>query len=50
MDALYRQYFGAEIQERVQQVIRERHHGELVVGSADVVETQCTFQWCSRAL
>ena len=44
MDAVYRRYFGAEIQERVQQVIRERPHGELVVGSADVVETR----WCSN--
>jgi len=39
IDALYRSHFGKEIQVRVQQLIGERHHGELVVGAAELVET-----------
>jgi O-acetyl-ADP-ribose deacetylase (regulator of RNase III) len=39
IDALYVRHFGPAIQERVQTMIRERHDGELLVGSADVVET-----------
>ncbi len=39
IDATYRAYFGAEIQDRVQRMIAERHHGELLVGVADIVET-----------
>jgi O-acetyl-ADP-ribose deacetylase (regulator of RNase III) len=39
VDALYREFFGSEIQMRVRQAIHERHHGELVVGTAEIVET-----------
>ena len=39
VDASYRSYFGPDIQARVQRMIVERHHGELPVGSADLVET-----------
>lgn len=39
IDALYMDYFGAEIQMIVRQQIFEHHHGELIVGNADVVET-----------
>jgi O-acetyl-ADP-ribose deacetylase (regulator of RNase III) len=39
IDGVYRRHFGPEIQERVQQLIAERHHGELLVGAADLVET-----------
>lgn len=39
IDATYRTCFGVEIQERVQHLIAERHHGELLVGAADLVET-----------
>lgn len=39
IDALYLKYFGHELQTRVQRLIAERHHGELVVGAADLVET-----------
>jgi O-acetyl-ADP-ribose deacetylase (regulator of RNase III) len=39
IDATYRAHFGPEIQERLQRVIVERHHGELLVGAADLVET-----------
>lgn len=39
IDALYLEYFGADIQMRVRRAICERHHGELVVGTAEIVET-----------
>ncbi len=39
IDAIYLSYFGYDIQMRVRQHIFEHHHGELVVGNADVVET-----------
>jgi O-acetyl-ADP-ribose deacetylase (regulator of RNase III) len=39
IDALYSERFGWGVQERLQKIIRERHHGELLVGSADIVET-----------
>jgi len=39
IDATYRAHFGQEIEERVKRMIAERHHGELLVGAADLVET-----------
>lgn len=39
IDHLYSHYFGWHVQDRLQQIIRDRHHGELIVGSADIVET-----------
>jgi O-acetyl-ADP-ribose deacetylase (regulator of RNase III) len=39
IDALYLNHFGADIQRRVRQQIFTHHHGELLVGQADVVET-----------
>jgi O-acetyl-ADP-ribose deacetylase (regulator of RNase III) len=39
IDLLYSQQFGWGVQDRLQRVIRERHHGELLVGSAEVIET-----------
>jgi O-acetyl-ADP-ribose deacetylase (regulator of RNase III) len=39
IDALYLNHFGAEIQRRVRRQILDYHHGELLVGQADVVET-----------
>lgn len=39
IDALYMHFFGAEIENRVRRMIFEVHAGELVVGRADVVET-----------
>lgn len=39
IDMLYSMYFGWKIQERLQAQIRERHRGELIVGTAEVVET-----------
>ena len=39
IDMLYSQFFGWGVQERLQAVIREKHHGELLVGAAEIVET-----------
>lgn len=39
IDALYMAYFGNTIQFLVRRAISDRHHGELLVGSADIVAT-----------
>lgn len=39
IDRLYSYHFGWEVQDRLQDLIRSRHHGELIVGSAEIVET-----------
>src|SRR4051794_40598373 len=39
IDALYSRHFGWGVEERLQKAIRERHHGELLVGTAEIVET-----------
>ena len=39
IDLLYSRFFGWELEARLQTVIRERHHGELLVGAAEIVET-----------
>jgi len=39
IDGLYTKHFGQIVQDRVRMAILERHHGELLVGSAEVVET-----------
>jgi O-acetyl-ADP-ribose deacetylase (regulator of RNase III) len=39
IDMAYSQHFGWHVQKRLQAVIRERHHGELLVGTAEIVET-----------
>jgi O-acetyl-ADP-ribose deacetylase (regulator of RNase III) len=39
IDRLYSYHFGWELQDRLRELIRSRHHGELLVGSAEVVET-----------
>ncbi|MBZ0266942.1 macro domain-containing protein [bacterium] len=39
IDRLYTEHFGPGVQERLRAVIREHHHGELLVGTAEVVET-----------
>ena len=33
------EYFGSHVQERLQKLIQTRHHGEILVGSAEVVDT-----------
>lgn len=39
IDLLYTQHFGWHVQDRVQAAIRKEHHGELLVGAAEIVET-----------
>ncbi len=39
VDAAYLRYFGRGIEDRAKRAIAERHHGELLVGAADIVET-----------
>ncbi len=39
IDYLYSQRFGWEVQSRLQHLIRTQHHGELLVGAAEIVET-----------
>lgn len=39
IDMLYSWHFGWQVQERLQQKIVEKHHGELLVGTAEIVET-----------
>jgi O-acetyl-ADP-ribose deacetylase (regulator of RNase III) len=39
IDLLYSRYFGWHMQERLQRLIVQRHHGELLVGTAEIVET-----------
>jgi len=39
IDHLYSVHFGWDVQERLQELIRTRHHGELLVGTAEIVET-----------
>lgn len=39
VDAVYLNHFGPSLQRRVQQHILAHHHGELLVGSAAIVET-----------
>jgi O-acetyl-ADP-ribose deacetylase (regulator of RNase III) len=39
IDAVYMDYFGSNIQLKVRRQILDYHHGELLVGAADIVET-----------
>jgi O-acetyl-ADP-ribose deacetylase (regulator of RNase III) len=39
IDHLYSRHFGWHVQRRLQEAIRTRHHGELVVGVAEIVPT-----------
>lgn len=40
IDAVYTRVFGPGVQARLQERIRARHFGELLVGAADIVETE----------
>ena len=42
IDLIYSQYFGWQVQERLQEIIKTKHRGELLVGSAEIVETDNT--------
>jgi O-acetyl-ADP-ribose deacetylase (regulator of RNase III) len=39
IDMLYSRHFGWDVQTRLQKAIRERHNGELLIGTAEIVET-----------
>jgi O-acetyl-ADP-ribose deacetylase (regulator of RNase III) len=39
IDHRYSHHFGWHVQDRLQELIRTRHHGELLVGAAEIVET-----------
>lgn len=39
IDLRYSHHFGWQVQERLQELIRTRHCGELLVGAAEIVET-----------
>ncbi len=39
IDALYAERFGGELQARLRRLIYDIHHGELLVGTAEIVET-----------
>lgn len=50
LDALYTRFFGPELQERLQRMIREQADGELLVGQALPVETgHARIPWCISA-
>jgi O-acetyl-ADP-ribose deacetylase (regulator of RNase III) len=39
LDLEISKFFGAHVQERLHKLIQTRHHGELLVGAAEIVET-----------
>jgi O-acetyl-ADP-ribose deacetylase (regulator of RNase III) len=39
LDLLISHFFGWHVQERLQELIRNKHHGELLVGTAEIVPT-----------
>jgi O-acetyl-ADP-ribose deacetylase (regulator of RNase III) len=39
IDAQYTERFGSRVQDRLRMQILERHHGELLIGAAELVET-----------
>jgi len=39
IDARYSEYFGWHGQDRLRKLILDHHHGELVIGAAEIVET-----------
>lgn len=40
IDAVYTKHFGIEVQNNLQEIIRNFHHGELLVGNAEIVGTE----------
>lgn len=39
LDLIYSHRFGWEVQAKLQKIIKEKHHGELLIGQAEIVET-----------
>lgn len=44
IDLVYSQQFGWDVQRHLQQIIKERHDGELLIGQAEIVETNSSDQ------
>lgn len=42
IDLLYSRKFGWQVQERLQDIINAKHHGELLIGQAEIVETDAS--------
>jgi O-acetyl-ADP-ribose deacetylase (regulator of RNase III) len=42
IDLQYSQFFGWDLQKRLQRQIEQYHHGEMLIGSAEIVETANT--------
>ncbi len=49
IDMLYSRQFGWQVQERLQGLIRTHHHGELLVGAAEIVETDADIPFLIAA-
>ena len=45
IDALYTNYFGLDLQKRLQETIKEKYNGELCVGSAEIINTNKNPKW-----
>jgi O-acetyl-ADP-ribose deacetylase (regulator of RNase III) len=39
IDRAYAQFFGWQVQDELQDLIKQKHHGELLVGQADIIRT-----------
>lgn len=39
LDMAISEFFGWHVQEKLQKLIQEKHHGELLVGAAEIIET-----------
>ncbi len=49
IDMLYSRRFGWQVQERLQELIQSHHHGELMVGAAEIVETDANIPFLIAA-
>ncbi len=49
IDFLYSRRFGWHVQEQLQELIRTHHHGELLVGAAEIVETHAAIPFLIAA-
>ncbi|RYG66174.1 Appr-1-p processing protein [bacterium] len=49
IDLLYSKRFGWQVQERLQELILNEHHGELLVGAAEIVETEAAIPYLIAA-
>lgn len=49
IDAIYTKHFGEHVQQRLQDVIKSEHHGELLVGSAAIVPTDAAIPFVIAA-